>query len=721
MQIEDPRHRPILVTGSTGYIGGRLVPRLLEMGYRVRCLVRDPARLQGRPWQNSVEIVAGDILQPESLAPAMQGVQAAFYLVHSLGSGSDFHQRDLDAAGYFGAAARTAGIERIIFLGALAEAAPGLSEHLRSRQQTGDALRAASVPVTPVTEFRAGVIVGSGSLSFEMIRYLAERVPVMICPRWVYTHTQPIGIREVLDYLAAALAVPESTGRVIEIGGADVVTYGEMMMIYAEARGLKRWMVPVPVLTPRLSSYWVNIVTPIPAAIARPLIEGLRNESIVHDPGARHLFPGIQPVGYRTSVERALAQLQASQVETAWSDALSTSQGTVPAVLLTTHEGMIVEQRQRAVLASPAEVFKIFTGLGGKRGWFYMNWAWEIRGLMDRILGGVGVRRGRRDPDELRVGDAFDFWRVEAVEPDRLLRLRAEMKVPGKAWLQFQVTPREEGQSLLSQIAYFAPKGLLGSLYWYALYPFHGLIFSGLIDQIAERSVNMRPLHLERHRTERIGWLRAAVLGANDGILSTASLVLGVAASHASHSNVLVAGVAGLVAGAMSMAAGEYVSVHSQADTEKADIALERRELQTDDAGEHKELAAIYVARGLEPALAKQVADQLMAHDALGAHVRDELGISQALSARPIQAALASAGSFAVGAFLPLLVTALVPPASLIYVVSGTSLAFLALLGGVAAGAGGAPVAAGALRVTFWGALAMALTAGAGALFGAAG
>ena len=486
----ESNNRPlILVTGSTGYIGERLVPRLLEMGYRVRCLVRDPSRLQGRPWQSAIEITAGDVLQPDSLAPAMQGVSAAYYLVHSLAGGSGFQQRDLTAARNFSAAARAAGIERIIFLGGLAEAAPGLSEHLRSRQQTGDSLRSAGVPVT---EFRAGVIVGSGSLSFEMIRYLTERVPVMICPRWVYTQTQPIGIHDVLEYLATALAVPDSSGRIIEIGGAEVVTYGEMMMIYAEVRGLKRWMVPVPVLTPRLSSYWVNLVTPIPAVIARPLIEGLRNESIVHDPSAQQLFPRIQPAGYRFTVEQALAHLEASNVETAWSDALSTSQGDVPPVTLTTHEGMILEHRQRVVPASPADVYKIFIGLGGKRGWFYMNWAWEIRGFIDRIIGGVGLRRGRRDPDELRVGDALDFWRVEAVEPGHLLRMRAEMKVPGKAWLQLQVTPRGEEQALLSQTAFFAPKGLTGWLYWYALYPLHGLIFSGLIDQIARRAVTLK-------------------------------------------------------------------------------------------------------------------------------------------------------------------------------------------------------------------------------------
>jgi uncharacterized protein YbjT (DUF2867 family) len=483
--MENTMRPLILVTGATGYIGGRLVPRLLAMGYRVRCLVRDPARLQGRPWQSDVEIVAGDMLQLESLAPAMQGVSAAYYLVHSLAGGSDFDQRDLTAARNFGAAAQAAGIERIIFLGGLAEAAPGLSEHLRSRQQTGDCLRSGGVPVT---EFRAGVIVGSGSLSFEMIRYLTERVPVMICPRWVYTRTQPIGIREVLEYLATALAVPESSARVIEIGGADVITYGEMMMIYAEVRGLTRWMVPVPVLTPRLSSYWVNLVTPIPAAIARPLIEGLRNESIVHDPGAQRLFPHIRPAGYRTTVERAIVRLEASNVETAWSDALSTSQGDVPPVTLTTREGMIVENRQRVVPASAADVYRVFIGLGGKRGWLYMNWAWGIRGFIDQMIGGVGLRRGRRDPDELRAGDALDFWRVEAVEPGRLLRLRAEMKVPGKAWLQYQVNAHGEGQARLSQTAFFAPKGLMGWLYWYALYPLHGLIFSGLIDRIAQRA-----------------------------------------------------------------------------------------------------------------------------------------------------------------------------------------------------------------------------------------
>ncbi len=477
--------RLMLVTGVTGYIGGRLVAKLLEQGYRLRCLVRDPSRLEGRPWQSEVEIVAGDVLDAESLVPALEGISVAYYLIHSLAGGSDFHERDMTAARNFSAAAEKCGVERIVFLGGLATTSPELSEHLRSRQQSGDALRSTGVPVT---EFRAGVIVGSGSLSFEMIRYLSERLPVMICPRWVYTRTQPIGIREVLEYLAAALEVPESTGRIIEIGGADVVTYGDMLKIYAEVRGLKRWLLQVPVLTPRLSSYWVNIVTPIPAVIARPLIEGLRNENIVHDQIAGDLFPAIHPVGYRESVDRALARLHADNIETIWSDALSSSQGDVSPVTLTVQEGMIMERRQRVVSAPTAEIYRVFTGIGGERGWFAWNWAWGLRGFMDKLIGGVGLRRGRRHPDELRVGEALDFWRVELVEPGKLLRLRAEMIVPGKAWLQFQVEPGEEGKALLSQIAYFAPKGISGWLYWYGLYPLHALIFSSMIKNLADRA-----------------------------------------------------------------------------------------------------------------------------------------------------------------------------------------------------------------------------------------
>jgi uncharacterized protein YbjT (DUF2867 family) len=475
----------ILVTGVTGYIGGRLVPRLLDSGYQVRCLVRDTARLQGRTWLPRVEVVRGDVLDPASLLAALAGVEVAYYLIHSMGSGADFHSRDLEAARAFSQSAKAAGIQRIIYLGGLGDPTAELSEHLRSRQDTGEALRSAGIPVT---EFRAAVIVGSGSISFEMIRYLTERVPVMICPSWVYTRIQPIAIRNVLDYLIKALDTPQSTGKVIEIGGADIITYGEMMMGYARVRGLKRWLLPVPVLTPRLSSYWVHLVTPIPARIARPLIDGLRNEVIVRQPLAGEIFPEIIPMDYESAVRIALTRLEAGRVETAWSDALVTSQGNGPPVILTNQEGMIIEQRQMLIDAPLPAVYRSFCSLGGKVGWLYMNWAWQLRGILDRLIGGVGMRRGRRDPVEVRVGDALDFWRVEAVEPERLLRLRAEMKVPGRAWLQFQVRQQADGRTLLSQTAFFAPKGLFGWLYWYLLYPIHSLIFSGLIRKIAERA-----------------------------------------------------------------------------------------------------------------------------------------------------------------------------------------------------------------------------------------
>lgn len=483
-----PATSTILVTGATGYVGGRLAPRLLELGYRVRVLVRDPQRLQGRAWAEQVEVVQGDMLKPESLTAALQGCRAAYYMVHSMGGGEEFHARDLEAARNFGKAAKEAGAAQIIYLGGLGDASAELSTHLRSRQQTGAALREAGIPVT---EFRAAVIVGSGSLSFEMVRYLTERIPVMITPHWVQTRIQPIAIRDVISYLAAALEQPASLGQIIEIGGADVLTYGEMMLGYARARGLKRWLLRIPVLTPRLSSYWVHWMTPIPAGIARPLIEGLRSEVIVRDPSARRIFPDIVPVDYQTAVERSLARLEAGAVETAWSDALTTSQGDRTPVNLTTEQGMVIERREVDVLASPGQVFEIFSGLGGERGWLMLNAAWQLRGMLDRLVGGVGMRRGRRHPDELRMGDAVDFWRVEALEPGSMLRLRAEMKVPGKAWLQFEAIPLENGRTRLVQKAFFAPKGLSGWLYWYLLYPVHSLIFRGMVTRIGQRAADL--------------------------------------------------------------------------------------------------------------------------------------------------------------------------------------------------------------------------------------
>jgi uncharacterized protein YbjT (DUF2867 family) len=475
----------ILVTGATGYVGGRLVPRLLAAGYRVRCLARDPARLQGRPWLSQVEAVPGDVLQPESLAAAMRDIWVAFYLVHSLGGGIDFSERDLAAARNCARAAEAAGVHRLIYLGGIGDSASDLSPHLRSRHDTGDALREAGVPVT---EFRAAVIVGSGSLSFEMIRYLTERLPAMICPKWVFTRIQPIAIRNVLDYLVAALGHPESAGLTLEIGGRDVVTYAGMMQGYALARGLKRRLIAVPVLTPRLSSYWVHLVTPIPAAIAQPLIKGLGNEVVVREDSALRLFPEIVPLDYATSVRLALEKLKSHSQETRWSDALTSSQGDGMPLSLTTREGFIIEKRQRPVSAPAASVYRAFSQLGGERGWLYLNWAWQLRGLLDRLCGGVGMRRGRRDPEDLRAGDSLDFWRVESVEPERLVRLRAEMKVPGRAWLEFEARPESPGQTLLLQTAFFEPKGLPGLLYWYVLYPMHSVLFSGLIRKIAAQA-----------------------------------------------------------------------------------------------------------------------------------------------------------------------------------------------------------------------------------------
>jgi uncharacterized protein YbjT (DUF2867 family) len=485
----------VLVTGVTGYIGGRLVPELLASGYRVRVLVRDQNRLQGRVWLNQVEVVQGDVLDPASIVTAMSGVSAAYYLIHSMSGSADFDQRDLQAARNFGDAAHANGVERIIYLGGSGDPATDLSKHLRSRHQTGQALQEAGVPVT---EFRAAIVVGSGSISFEMIRYLTERVPVMICPRWVFTRVQPIAIGDVLNYLVAALETPQSSGRIIEIGGSDVITYGDMMVGYARARGLRRWLLSVPVLTPRLSSYWVHLVTPIPASIARPLIDGLRNEVIVRDETARELFPQIEPMDYPSAVSLALADLEAHHIETSWSDALVTSQGDVVPVTLSTQEGMIIERRQQMVSTPPNVVFQMISSLGGQTGWLYLNWAWGLRGWIDRLVGGVGLRRGRRDPEVVRIGDAIDFWRVESVEPDKRLLLRAEMKLPGRAWLQFETHSYSGEQTRLVQTAFFAPKGLFGLAYWYLLYPIHRLIFAGMIRNLAQcaMEITMKGKHV---------------------------------------------------------------------------------------------------------------------------------------------------------------------------------------------------------------------------------
>jgi uncharacterized protein YbjT (DUF2867 family) len=475
----------VLVTGATGYIGERLVSRLIEENYPVRVLVRDKTRLQGRHWLNQVEVVQGDVLKPETLGTAFSGIDVAFYLIHSANTGHTYRQRDVTAARIFSRGARQAGVDRIVYLSGLGDKPGNRSNRHRFKQRAGDALRKSGVRVT---EFRAAMVVGSGSLSFEMIRYLTERLPIMICPRWVKMRVRPIAIRNALDYLVTALVQVESAGEIIEIGGSNSLTYGQMISQYAEVRGLRRIQISLPILSPRLSSYWIHWMTPVPASIARPFIDGLRHEVIVSEEKARHLFPTMELLGYKTAVRRGLAHLQAGDVETSWKDALATSQGDFAPVILRSHDGLLIEQRQQIVKAPPLAVFQIFSGIGGDRGWPYFNWAWQLRGIMDRLIGGVGLRRGRRDPDELRVGDALDFWRVEAIKPGRLLRLRAEMKLPGLAWLQYEATSVENSKIRLTQTAFFASKGLLGLLYWYILYPIHGLIFSGTIRDLAKKA-----------------------------------------------------------------------------------------------------------------------------------------------------------------------------------------------------------------------------------------
>ena len=481
----------ILLTGATGYIGGRLLPLLERRGVRLRCLARRPEHLRPRT-SESTELVAGDFLDPESLPPAFAGVDTAYYLIHSMGSAQDFGRDDRRAAANFAAAARQAGVRRIIYLGALGNPEHALSEHLRSRQETGELLRASGIPVI---ELRASIIIGSGSLSFELIRALVERLPIMVCPKWVTTPAQPIAIEDVLDYLLAALDLQEQASRIFEIGGTDRVSYGDIMREYARQRGLRRVMVAVPVLTPRLSSLWLGLVTPVYARVGRKLIEGLRNPTVVEDGSASEVF-SIRPRGLREALARALSNEDRTFAATRWSDALSSS-GLKPRWGGARFGSRIVDSRTVAVTASAAAAFAPIQRIGGRTGWYYGNWLWRLRGLLDLAVGGVGLRRGRRDAADVRLGDVLDFWRVEAFEPDHLLRLSAEMKLPGRAWLEFEVTAAHD-RSIIRQTAIFDPVGLFGLVYWYGLYPFHRLIFAGMLKALAraaEREQGHRPGH----------------------------------------------------------------------------------------------------------------------------------------------------------------------------------------------------------------------------------
>jgi uncharacterized protein YbjT (DUF2867 family) len=469
----------VLVTGATGYVGGRLVPELLAAGYRVRCLARTPAKLTDMPWAADVEIVAGDVTVPESLRTALAGVTRAYYLVHTMEAGDGFAERDRRAAANFRDAAAAVGVAQIVYLGGLGDDDDLLlSHHLRSRHEVGRVLAQGSVPVT---ELRAAVIIGSGSASFEMLRNLVDVLPVMVTPKWVRTRCQPVAIRDVLHWLVAAIAEPAAKGRVLEIGGPDVCTYEEMMRVYAEVAGLpRRRIISVPLLTPRLSSLWIGLVTPLPTAVARPLVDGLSNEVVIRDRPVQDVLPHT-PMGFRTSVELALRRVEGLDVATWWGSAGApppTAADPAPWDPSWAGGTLLSDEKTVATSASPAAVFAAVSGIGGERGWYASDWLWEVRGLLDRAVGGIGLRRGRRHPDNLRLGDALDFWRVDAYDPPSLVRLRAEMRLPGRAWLEWRITPGEN--TTLEQRALYHPHGLWGRAYWYALLPFHAVIFGRL-------------------------------------------------------------------------------------------------------------------------------------------------------------------------------------------------------------------------------------------------
>lgn len=474
--------RLILLTGVTGYVGGRLSRVLAERGGRIRCMARFPENLKSRV-PAGAEVVAGDVMDPASLDRALSGVHTAYYMVHSMASGAAFEEMERRGAANFGDAARRAGVSRIIYLGGLGDSRKELSPHLRSRQRVGGILRESGVQVV---EFRASVVIGSGSLSFEMIRALTERLPVMVTPRWVSVKTQPIAIRDLLEYLAAALERTFEGNPILEIGGTDQVSYGDLMREYARQRGLRRIMIPVPVLSPRLSSLWLGLVTPLYARVGRILVESLRHETLVSDDSAARLM-AIRPRGVREAIAEALSNEDREFAETRWSDAMSSS-GARPnwgGVRFGNRVADIREQRVRA----PADIaFGPIRRIGGSEGWYYADWLWRVRGFIDLLVGGVGLRRGRMDPEHLRVGDALDWWRVEAYEPERRLRLSAEMKLPGKGWLEFDVREADGGSTIIRQVATFDPLGLGGILYWYLIYPIHGLVFRGMLREICLRA-----------------------------------------------------------------------------------------------------------------------------------------------------------------------------------------------------------------------------------------
>jgi len=469
----------VLVTGVTGYIGGRLIPPLLGDGHEVRVLVRDPKRFAARSWAKDVEVFEGDIENVDVVRTAVAGIDAAYYLVHGLCTGEAVPEADRRAALAFAEAAR--GIRQVIYLGGILAAQPlqRRGEPRQARAEVGEILRAA----LPTTEIRAGPIIGSGSASFEMVRYMTERQPVILAPWWIRNHVLPIAVQDVISYLVAALGRDDASG-VIDVG-TEPLSFRQMMLDYARVRGLPRVIIPVPVRAPGLAAFWVGLVTPMPHCLAVPLVQGIVDPVVADTRRSRELFPGIEPVPYHRAVELALEKIRQQDVPTRWSDALGRNE----TFHLEDKEGLVREVRSRVVDAPPEALYRAFSSLGGDRGWLAWNWAWRLRGFMDKLAGGPGLRRGRRDPTELLPGDAVDFWRVEEVDPPRLLRLRAEMKLPGRGWLQWETRP-EGDQTRLIQAALFSPRGFSGWAYWYGSQPFHSFIFDRMVNRIATIACN---------------------------------------------------------------------------------------------------------------------------------------------------------------------------------------------------------------------------------------
>ncbi|ASK66123.1 NAD(P)-dependent oxidoreductase [Brachybacterium avium] len=498
--MSSPASRPddaplVLVTGASGYIGGRLVPALLEAGLRVRAMARHADRLEDRPWRDQVEVVEADVGDPASLDAALEGIDVAYYLIHAMGGGRSFAERDRQGAQSFADAAARADVRRIVYLGGIHPEGVELSAHMASRKEVGDIMLAGPVPAVVL---RAAVILGSGSASFEIMRHLAERLPVMIAPQWVRNRIQPTAVRDVLHYLVAAARLEGAPNRTFDVGGPDVLTFAELLHAYARAAGLPRRPIrTVPVLTPRLASHWIGLVTPVPTGIARPLVESLIHESVAAEHDLRDLVPA--PEGGLTGVDRAielaLTRIRELDVATAWHSATPAGAPSAPLPEDPDWSGGIVrgDQRERRVDASAETLWDVIEGIGGRRGWYSWRLGWIARGLMDRFVGGPGLRRGRRHPDRLVVGDALDWWRVERIEDGRLLRLRAEMRLPGQAWLELAVEPTDDRRAILHQRAIYHPRGLLGDLYWWAVWPFHGIVFGGMQRNIARAAETAAP------------------------------------------------------------------------------------------------------------------------------------------------------------------------------------------------------------------------------------